>query len=490
MCVFFLVEFLVGYIRLPNWKQSNKRTQTRVVLLEMPRHEEKKYRTGTPASSKLLGSLMTKPPSDTAHTDNKRDQTDTVSTLGNTPHPSAFSAEHQPNKKHKLVKEECAVVLQKRSNFNVIPDCLHNLGNVAAWRKVSTHLATQPHLPIVISGPTGVGKSKGVEALLRTNSTECLTLDGADGESTEELLAWVKRFRRLQVNTKGQRFAIFLDDFESFTSEFKERFGQYLRDGATDVHLGILVITCTSFRQPDNYKVLSKLTNVPLYPPKEVVLRMWLRRHHVWHLPNGTESVARRGFPTDIVDLEKELLLKGDIRQAAIALEHHMTTGKLLQTNTECFYSNAFDATRKLFTHRCDWQWWANHAEERDVSLLQQSALTVHTQAQGQLGDDMVQLLDTLCDCTSNYPVGWEMRGQQQSYNMAVAALATHSTIHAQDVQALYPPKHHPNRATLRKEKNAGEDVSWHWLDFLEIPQCLGGLPLLHGGACRDQSKK
>ena len=71
------------------------------------------------------------------------DTTLLLETTETTPHPSEFSAGRQRPLQKLSGNDEAAP--QKRSGFRVLPDCLLHLGNTTAWRKVSAHLAAQPH---------------------------------------------------------------------------------------------------------------------------------------------------------------------------------------------------------------------------------------------------------------------------------------------------------------------------------------------------------
>ena len=124
-----------------------------------------------------------------------------------------------------------------------LPSSLHRLGNGDAWMRVAAHLRATPHLPLVVWGPTGCGKSKGIQVLLKHMGCTLVAFDGADGENARELLQWVTRTRQ---TTLGHTKAVLLDDFESFTPTARTSFAVELRK--RDPMLSGLLITCTHFR--------------------------------------------------------------------------------------------------------------------------------------------------------------------------------------------------------------------------------------------------
>ena len=82
-----------------------------------------------------------------------------------------------------------------------------------------------------------------MRAVLRAAGYRILELDGADAESTDQLVSWIKRVRKLKV-LQGAT-AVFLDDFEGFTKDARKPCGD--GDRRPDVHA---LVTCAQAATP------------------------------------------------------------------------------------------------------------------------------------------------------------------------------------------------------------------------------------------------
>ena len=152
----------------------------------------------------------------------------------------------------------------------------------------------------------------GVKLLLEACHFHVATLDGADGEDNAQLLKLIKQIRRTPVNTEGQRTALLLDDFESFTDKARKDTADVLTKTAPS-NLACVIITVTQRRDP-KVKDIQTLDHVQLYKPKECVLRDWFEKKHPWSMvqEDGSTS-ARRGFGSQLVRSVGDLLQEGDV---------------------------------------------------------------------------------------------------------------------------------------------------------------------------------
>ena len=233
-----------------------------------------------------------------------------------------------------------------------LPGSLQHLGNAQAWQAVLSHvLGPQRHRALVVAGPTGCGKSKGVLALLAAAGfTNVLQLDGSDAETVPELLLWVKRTRQTHGVLHGAS-AVFLDDFESFSSPARKALGKLLT--AEDKTLCPLVITCAQPRDPE-YRELRPLVTIRLNAPSPRVVEDWFTRLYPAHL------VAQVREFCETRDLRR-------VHNAIWFLQRAHGTSKLEHVRP---ITSTFDATRRLLTRRCSAAEWAQHVEPRDVDFL------------------------------------------------------------------------------------------------------------------------
>lgn len=347
-----------------------------------------------------------------------------------------------------------------------LPRSLTALGNERAWKAVAEHLRRRIHLPLVVHGPTGCGKSKGVSVLLDALQLRPVFLDGADGEGNDQLLSWIRRTREVRTNTEGGRSVVVLDDLESFSEPMRKEIDAYLRTSRASRKLGGLVITLTNRRDPA-LSAVAECDEVRLFAPRERELRGWFREHAPW-LDRGGEG--RRGFPDGAIDRVADLLPAGDLRRIGIALGLAARTGRRGDAERERdrterdatgAFSNAFEALRLLLLARPEtgvWRRWAHHAEERDMDLLREH-LPAHAPDLSRLADGA----DALSLAASCAPDRFEARGGHLGMRLAIAGLAGQRSSLTREVGALRPPPRRCTPSTAHPKRSRGSG----WLDLL-----------------------
>lgn len=305
----------------------------------------------------------------------------------------------------------------------VLPRALTVLGNGPAWTRASAHISSAPHEPLVVQGAVGCGKTCGVRLLLAAHGYECVELDGAAGDSTHELLAWIKRFRVVRPAV-GKRAAVFVDDVESLTIEARARLVTLLRSHGGRRDLNPIVLTTESVRAHPTLDKL-KLAVATLRTPNEHTVRDWFERegvrvnHEVVRVPRGW--------------LCGSWITLGDLRRVRIALEWRVVTGGALGVPRRA-PRNPFHATEQLLLRRPgSVDAWCAHAERRDVDVLASHACEYVSNT-----DDAAMLtsawstLDVAAAATMGLPPAWAMQ--------LVARTVTQGS-RARSVRALTPDR-------------------------------------------------
>lgn len=223
------------------------------------------------------------------------------------------------------------------------------------------HLRATPHLPLVVHGPVGCGKTCGVRALLRAMHMSIVELDGAEPDDAEQLLTWVKRSR--DVQTMRGPTAVFLDDFESFTQPMKVKLGAAFRQMATKTHLAPLVITCNQFRDP-SLAALHDFSNVRLVAPSEHTCREWFDRNQL--------VLQRRDGVRVKCPAPPMTATTRDLRRWRHLLEYKIRFQGNNMHELDVELANPFEATRRLLLRRVSPDTWSRGAERRDVAVLRE----------------------------------------------------------------------------------------------------------------------
>lgn len=332
-----------------------------------------------------------------------------------------------------------------------LPNALARLGNARAWRETARRLDERPHEPLIVWGPTGCGKSRGVRCLLEAMRCRVVEFDGADGDTNDQLVEWIQRTReRKSAPDEPPKTAVVLDDFESFTEEMRRRLSKLL--AKDDPHLSPIVVTCTQLRGAD-VKPIAHLSAVRLYAPSTRVVTDWFVAHHVWTRLDGRRVV---GFPRSLVDLEPDLVARGDLRKLAIALEWRgraptrvaVTDAKSIASSDHA-HATTFDATRDLLTRKIDAETWTARCDGAwDVALARHHLPTC-------LHDDELDALDSAYDALSlvdvTRPERFELRASHAAYAARAAADALARAVRApraRAIGALVPPPRTDRYAT------------------------------------------
>lgn len=357
-----------------------------------------------------------------------------------------------------------------------LPASLKQLGNSKQWERVASHLQRSPGLPIVISGPTGCGKTHGVRELLEACEVEIVELDGADADSGAQLMEWIRRVRR-STCMKGPS-ALFLDDLESFTSDTRTQLAALLAPPGPDKKtmgsssssssLTTVILTCNQFRHP-SLRAFQDMTHVQLYRPNEHVCLQWF--------------TAKRHYPLSWVRRETSLLQAGDLRRLEIVLDLRKKTQALPQPKTEVqiLPATTFEATRRLLLRKASSveTWCQVCTEPRDVALLQ-----THLPAHLETPDEAATLerLETALESFSFgdaclHPDRYELREHVSHYASAVAASTARIKSRAQDVGKLVPQT--LGEATWGHPADSQPSHRRSKCEWLDVPAQLGGPQIL-----------
>ena len=345
------------------------------------------------------------------------------------------------------------------------------------------HMKEKLHVPIVVWGPIGCGKSMGCRVLLEHCGFRVLALDGADEEDNRALIKKIRQVRGMKTNTEGENTIVLLDDFEGFTEQTRKEIASYLKKTEHESRLGGIIITLNQIRDP-SMRDVAHLDNTRLFSPFEDILRDWFSHHHPWTaiFPDG-RTEQKKGFGEQRVSLIKDTIATRDMRRIEIELKWVRTHRTTLQGGEKTF-DNIFSATRQLFSKNGDWMWWSRHAEERDLLLLKEHFPTYQLKPDGQDGlqtmDVTSSTLDILSVADAMEPHSFELRSAQTQYRLALGALAVCSTTRTQDVGALAPPARFPTSSGPHGEK-IGDETPLTTLEYLDRLASQGGLVLRHG---------
>jgi replication-associated recombination protein RarA len=104
----------------------------------------------------------------------------------------------------------------KKVSPSIIPENLKCMGNYKAWNELIEHLhSPNRHVPVILYGPVGCGKTYGVEECLKLSNLKPVTIDGAAPSGVEELMTWIKSVVQNQSIGNNEN-VLFLDDIEGF----------------------------------------------------------------------------------------------------------------------------------------------------------------------------------------------------------------------------------------------------------------------------------
>lgn len=124
----------------------------------------------------------------------------------------------------------------------LLPPALRLTGNANPWADALTHLAKTPHVPLLIHGPTGSGKTKGVHACAGLLCRSVYEVDPSATGSSSTMREWLSEVCSAKT-LLGERL-FFIDDLEGFD----ERILSVIAKEATSTrptHAAPLVLVCT-----------------------------------------------------------------------------------------------------------------------------------------------------------------------------------------------------------------------------------------------------
>ena len=223
----------------------------------------------------------------------------------------------------------------------------------------------------------------GVTCLLDAMGIRPVVLDSVEADDMGQLALWIKRTR--ECKPMASPHALVLDDLDGFTEQARTKVTQLATESVSGHAPTILI--CDNLRAP-MWKSLASLPAFRMRTPTEHVTYEWFVRHHQWSIAH--DAVPTVGVPPAYLRAMTELLQLGDLRRIAIAVTLTAAVpSSPLATRGDVTVSNVFEATRKLFKRSFTPQQWTQHAEARDVELLQFHA-TNYT------GTDIHTLADTL----------------------------------------------------------------------------------------------
>ena len=326
-----------------------------------------------------------------------------------------------------------------------IPNNLLALGNGAQWRAVRKRLLDPEsrHRPILLSGPTGCGKTRGICDLLASLDLRVVVLDAVEAADTWQLLSWIRQSRKTKTMLRSS--AVVLDDLEGFTERARTEIVRLALE-PTDASFAPLVLVCTNARAPEWRRLSDAVHVVRLRAPSEHQCVEWFTTRHVW-TANGSES--RVGFPPGMVKRHAELLVLGDLRRIAITLEFEAHTADVgvFDSADPRVALNSFEATRRLLLRRPTMppDEWCRHTEPRDVALIQHHAAEHVGQDDAAL-DRLVALLDAASSADAHRPARFEHHAVGDVVAKQVVSRVVALTSRARDVRALAPPRPPPSR--------------------------------------------
>ena len=278
---------------------------------------------------------------------------------------------------------------------------------------------------VVVSGPTGCGKSMGIRECLLACRLGVYELDGVECDTTEELLQKVKNVRR--VKASAEETVIVLDDIESFTKEARTEVCKLIESTQTKGQSPV-IITCTQFKHPDN-KPIQGFLHIPLRAPCAQAVNEFVMT---------VKRVIRRGM---VDRAQSQLGHSRDVRRVMKQVEWnsimavHQDDEKGRGKTRSKRFGTTFEATRSLLKGECTPDEWTESSEARDVTLLQH-----HLTAYASL-DAAVQCLADFSDVDAMLPSRFETCSLNFGPVMQAAARSVHLRIRARDVGALPPPR-------------------------------------------------
>jgi hypothetical protein len=155
-----------------------------------------------------------------------------------------------------------------------LPRDLQLLGNRKTWEHIH-ELFSLPNVqrkPIVLSGPTGCGKTEGIRSYLKHHGYLCMEVDVTEVCNPKELESTLGK---IVIKSRGGKLAMLVDDVENILAfpAFSDVLLKRLKERRTTAH-GPLILTCNDIYHKSVKKIrdlIDKdkvLVHVRMYAPK------------------------------------------------------------------------------------------------------------------------------------------------------------------------------------------------------------------------------
>jgi len=303
--------------------------------------------------------------------------------------------------------------------------------NPKAWVKLAEHLHSAPHVPVFVHGPTGCGKTRGVDELIRHLQMRPVTLDAVEADSTEQLVLWIRRTR--EAHTIKRKSVIVIDDMEGFTAMARAELARLSKDAR--VCLNPLIFICNARRDPLWKQFSANACDVRLFAPNQYAITKWFATCYQWK--SAHDNVQRVGVSEVALRSRCDsLLLLGDLRRIVMALETCNRIGANMSLDHDSHIPNTFDASRKLLRGAMTPEAWTTFTEPRDANLVQYHVTTVAHDI-----EQIARCLDTFSLADTLLPDRFENVYSQLPFTHILQASAIHYVPNrSPNVGALYPP--------------------------------------------------
>lgn len=252
--------------------------------------------------------------------------------------------------------------LQKKSPPSLSIN-LKRLGNTRTWSDLISHLhGPDKHKPVLIYGPTGCGKTRGVQDCLRISDINCTLLDGSAPENPGELDTWISQVRDNSV-LEGNGGVLFIDDIESFTPMCRDVIMKHIKK--TNKSKSPLIITCTDYYTLDLKEFTTLFKNfltLRMFQPNNETVSKWLQT---------------KGYHINLLEVVVPYS-RGDLRACEQTLKFHKQVkshgGKMTKISASGIdqKQNIFELGNSLLTRKNE-KWFeifSSHGETSHMSHI------------------------------------------------------------------------------------------------------------------------
>ena len=368
--------------------------------------------------------------------------------------PTPPRRERPPTPPPRRAPERAPAACEQRPPTNVasLPRSLELLGNARAWIAVRTHVLETPHVPLLLHGPTGCGKTRGVEALLAHLGMRAVTLDAVEADDTAQLSLWIRRTR--EARTLGRVSVVVVDDLEGFTHAARAEVARLAEDQRSSLNPMLLV--CSARRDPA-FRALQALPDVRLFAPRERDLRAWFGEAYAWTSAHEGHAVVHTGLSRNVLDLEQDLLRAGDVRRLVTAFRSRNALGASMADAHDDHCPNAFEAARRLLRGTMPVDAWSAGADAYDVALVQHALVPCAAEGDASI-EALADALDHVSAADVMLPDRYELRDAQRPVAARVhggAARLLAATTPSPGGGAIAPPP----RIEMRTRR--AEEIQW-----------------------------